>query len=226
MADGPPDPEPVTQLLSGPPGPDGAPASAGRLLEVVYDHLRRLAELRLRAEPAGHTLQATALVHEAYARLVGSANIEWRSRGHFFAAAAEAMRRILVDHARAKARLKRGGSGGAGEGAPHRRARLNLVDLAADEDPEEILSVDEAFGRLDAMDPELARVVRLRFFAGLTEQETALALGISDRTVRRDWTVARAWLRRYLDEQRAGDRPPHPSPTSPSAPSPPPAAPT
>lgn len=198
--------EPVTQLLLQAGGPPPA-----KLLEIVYDHLRRLAELRMRSESPGHTLQATALVHEAYAKLVDNTAVQWQGRAHFFAAAAEAMQRILVDHARARARLKRGGPGGpsaADADSPdraHRRVPLNLEDLAADADPEEILSVDLAFQRLQEMDPDLARVVRLRFFAGLTEEETALALGVSDRTVRREWTIARAWLRRWLDQQKTTD---------------------
>lgn len=194
----PPDPQhdPITLLLAQP-----SAATAPRLLELVYDQLRKLAEHRMRSEPAGHTLQATALVHEAYARLVGNADIQWQGRGHFFAVAAEAMRRILIDHARAKARHKRGGATSA-SGSAARRVPLNLVDLAASDEPDEILSVSAAIDRLGDMDPELVKVVHLRFFAGLSEQETAMALGVSDRTVRRDWTVARAWLRRWLDQQR------------------------
>jgi RNA polymerase sigma factor (TIGR02999 family) len=180
-------------------------AGAARLLEVVYQQLHRLARLRMAQESPDHTLQATALVHEAYARLVGTADIDWQGKAHFFAAAAEAMRRILVEHARAKGRLKRGGvvggGGGGGASGPRRRIPLSVLDLADMDSPDEILSVDEAFRRLQEMDPDLARVVHLRFFAGLTEQEVALSLGISDRTVRREWTVAKAWLRRWLDEQ-------------------------
>ena len=199
--------EPVTQLLL-----EAGGTPPARLLEIVYDHLRRLAELRMKSESPGHTLQATALVHEAYAKLVDNTAVQWQGRAHFFAAAAEAMQRILVDHARARASLKRGGAGGP-QPSPntespdraHRRIPLNLEDLAADADPEEILSVDLAFQRLQEMDPDLARVVRLRFFAGLTEEETALALGVSDRTIRREWTIARAWLRRWLDQQKTTD---------------------
>jgi RNA polymerase sigma factor (TIGR02999 family) len=175
-----------------------SPKTSARLLELVYDQLHRLAKHRMASESKGHTLQATALVHEAYARLVGNAEIAWQGKAHFFAVAAEAMRRILVDHARAKGRLKRGGD--RGSGGTRRRVPLAVLDLAAAEEPEEILAVDKAFGRLQEMDPDLARVVQLRFFAGLTEQETAQAMGVSERTIRRDWTVARAWLRRWLDE--------------------------
>ncbi|MGD9690237.1 MAG: ECF-type sigma factor [Phycisphaerales bacterium] len=201
-------PEPVTQLLAE-AGASGVGEPPARLLELVYDQLRRLAEHRMRSEVPGHTLQATALVHEAYARLVGGAEVQWRGRGHFFAAAAEAMRRILIDHARSRSRVKRGGTGEADAEpfrsgtASRRRVPLNIVDLASGDEPDEILSVDEAFQRLRDMDPDLARVVQLRFFAGLSEAETAEALGVSDRTVRREWTVARAWLRRWLDQQRA-----------------------
>ncbi len=200
----------LTRLLRSTGGPETAPAAnahgpdAARLLELVYGQLRQLAQARMRTERAGHTLQPTALVHEAYARLV-NAEIDWRDRYHFFAAAAEAMRRILVEHARARSRIKRGGpgtSGGGGTGEQRRAIPLNIIELAAADDGEAILSVDEAFRRLQEMDADLARTVQLRFFAGLSEEETALAMGVSDRTVRRDWTLARAWLRRWLDEQR------------------------
>jgi RNA polymerase sigma factor (TIGR02999 family) len=162
-----------------------------RLLPLVYDQLREIAGRRMGGERRGHTLDATGLVHETYLRMLAGQRLGWESKAHFFAAAAEAMRRILVDHARARDRVKRGG------GRP--RLPLDVVDLATREDPEEILSVEEAIRRLEMRDERLARVVKLRFYAGLSEEETAQALGVTDRTVRRDWTLARAFLQRELD---------------------------
>ena len=138
----------------------GNASAAEELLPLVYDQLRAVAQQRMSAERAGHTLQATALVHEAFLRLVGPRQIPWQSQAHFYTAAAEAMRRILVDHARAKRREKRGGE--------RNRVALNVVDLAASENPEDILALDEAFRRLEQREPEAADVVRLRFFAGLS----------------------------------------------------------
>jgi len=190
----------VTRILT--TGGDAPPSETGRLLELVYNHLRRLAQAKMADERAGHTLQATALVHEAFARLVGDGeNVHWSSRGHFYGAAGEAMRRILVDHARTKGRIKRGGDE---RGRPVAMVPLNVVDLAAAENDSEILSVDAAFCRLEEIDSDLAKVVRLRFFAGLSEVDTAKALGVSDRTVRRDWTLAKAWLRRHLEREQGG----------------------
>ena len=162
------------------------------LLPLVYDQLRAVAQRALAAERPGHTLQATALVHEAYLKLVGEREIPWASRAHFYVAAAEAMRRILIDHARARGRVKRGGGGGG-------RARLTLsdvTDLASK--PDQILRFDEAFGRLEGELPEVAAIVRLRFFAGLSVEQTAEALGVSRSTVDRRWAFARAWLYRAL----------------------------
>ncbi len=175
-------------------------AAADRLLPLVYDQLRRGAQQHLRSERAGHTLSATALVHEVYLRLVGPREVAWVGRSHFYAAAAEAMRRILLDHAKARGRIKRGGGGGGD--APPVRARgsadfEDLAELAARE-PDEIVSFDAALRRLEAESPDAAAVVRLRFFAGLTVDQTALALGISDRTVDRLWLYARAWLHRAV----------------------------
>ena len=181
----------VTRLLRG--GLDGA--DSARLLNLVYQQLRRIAQQRMNDERGGHTLQATALVHEAYMRLVGDAEVEWSGRGQFFAAAAEAMRRILIEHARARARMKRGGDG---EGRPAVRHPLNLLDLAHEHDADQILMLDEAMCRLEAEDADSAAVVRLRFYAGLTMDETAAALGVSPSTVDRDWAFARAWLHRAL----------------------------
>ncbi len=162
------------------------------LLPLVYDQLRAVAQRALAAERPGHTLQATALVHEAYLKLVGEREIPWASRAHFYVAAAEAMRRILIDHARARGRVKRGGGG---------RARLTLsdvTDLASK--PDEIVRFDEAFGRLEGESSEAAAIVRLRFFAGLSVDQTAEALGVSTSTVDRRWAFARAWLYRILHE--------------------------
>lgn len=144
-------------------------------------------------ERVGHTLQATALVHEAYLRLVGGADVQWANRAHFFGAAAEAMRRILIDHARAKQGPKRGGD--------RRKLPLDVVDLAAIDDPEQILALDEAISRLEKEDADAARVVRLRFYAGLSIGETAKALETSASTVKREWSFARAFLFRVLKDR-------------------------
>lgn len=178
----------------------GDPAAADQLLPLVYEQLRAIAQQRMAGERnAGrnHTLQATALVHEAYARLVGNNELKWDSRAHFFVAAAEAMRRILIDHARAKLAEKRGGRDGVG------RERLDLAiadvaDLASQKNPEEILALDQAFLRLQEQEPRAAEVVRLRFYAGLSVDDTAAALDVSPRTVELDWSYARAWLFRAL----------------------------
>jgi RNA polymerase sigma factor (TIGR02999 family) len=164
----------------------GQRQAADELLPLVYTQLRAIAHKNMQQERAGHTLQATALVHEAYLRLIGDEPVAWDSRGHFYVAAAEAMRRILIEHARSRGRIKRGGE--------RTRIPLTVVDLAADDDSERILAVDEAFSRLESEDPDAARVVRLRFYAGLTVEETAAALAISPRTVAREWSYARAWL--------------------------------
>lgn len=183
--------EEVTRLLHA--MADDEEGAETRLMSLVYDELRRLAKGQMNAEFKGGTLQATALVHEAYIRLAG-ADIEWQSRGHFFATAARAMRRILVDHARAKGSLKRGGdrvrvevdgAAGAGEGA-------------ADGDPVDLLALDQALDDLEAHDERKARVVMLRYFAGLNVTQTAEALGVSNATIKNDWAYARAWLRRRI----------------------------
>lgn len=167
----------------------GDQAAASELLPLVYEQLRRTAEADLQRERPDHTLSATALVHEAYLRLVGPREVAWANRGHFYAAAAEAMRRILIDHARARGR--RGG----------RHVRLEeCPDLAslAGAGAEQILAVDEALGRLTEQDPEAAAMVRLRFYAGLSVDEAAAAMGLSPRTAARLWTYARAALYRDL----------------------------
>ncbi|MFM9996996.1 MAG: ECF-type sigma factor [Phycisphaerales bacterium] len=193
-------PEDPTLLMNAAAG--GDKAAADRLLPLVYDQLRRAAQLDLAGERADHTLSATALVHEAYLRLVGTREVPWAGRGHFYAAAAEAMRRILLDHAKARGRDKRGGFEGQARG---RAEFASVAELAAAEDSEEILSFDAALRRLEAESPDAARVVHLRFFAGLSVEQAALALGVSDRTVNRLWTFARAWLHRAVREGNGKD---------------------
>lgn len=181
----------VTQILTAIHA--GDPKAAAELLPLVYDELRKLAAARVAAEAPGQTLQPTALVHEAYLRLVGkSPGVQWNGRGHFFASAAEAMRRILVEAARRKGRDRHGGG----------RARIDLdaVELAADQADDRLLAIDEALTLLAAEDPAAAEVVKLRFFAGLTAQQAADALDISLRTANSHWAFARAWLFRRLGE--------------------------
>jgi RNA polymerase sigma factor (TIGR02999 family) len=179
----------VTRILSA--IEDGDQHAANDLLPLVYDELRRLAARRLAREKPGQTLEATALVHEAYVRLVDQERAgQWDGRGHFFAAAAEAMRRILIENARRKQTEKRGGG----------RRRLDLdeaLSLAASP-PEDLLALDEALSGLEAVDPEAARLVKLRYFAGLTMPEAAKAMDLPLRNAERNWTYARTWLRREL----------------------------
>jgi RNA polymerase sigma factor (TIGR02999 family) len=175
----------VTRILAG--IEQGDPKAAERLLPLVYEELRNLAAHRLKHEKPGQTLQATALVHEAYLRLVDVREAQqWNSRGHFFAAAAEAMRRLLVEKARRNKRLRHGGD--------HRRVDLDTELFISKRPDDSLLDLDEALSRLAADEPEAAEVVKLRYFAGLTIEETAAAMSISVRTVNRHWTYARAWL--------------------------------
>jgi len=170
----------------------GDPSAAEELLPLVYDELRKLAGKRLAHEKPGQTLQATALVHEAYLRLVEVEKAEhWNSRGHFFAAAAEAMRRILVEKARRKGRVRHGGG--------FQRAELLDEEVAAPADDEQTLLLDDALTRLAAARPQAAELVKLRFFAGLTLEEIAPLLSLSPRSARRLWVFARAWLRRDME---------------------------
>lgn len=168
----------------------GDAQAADKLLPLVYEELRRLAARYMRAESEGHTLQPTALVHEAYLRLVNQADASWQNRAHFFAVAAQAMRNILVDHARGLRAAKRGGGG--------HKLPLNEAADVAFERGEYVVALDEALSRLAAFDPQQGRVVELRFFGGLTIEETAEVLGISPKTVQRDWLMARAWLHREV----------------------------
>lgn len=180
----------VTRILS--QIKSGDPTAAERLLPLVYEELRRLAAAKLAKEKPGQTLQATALVHEAYLRLVGSEEqVSWNGRGHFFGAAAEAMRRILVENARRKQRVRHGGG--------HERLNLDAVDLEGAEPTGNILALNEAIDRLAATERGAADVVKLRYFAGLSIEQTAQALGISVRTANRHWAYAKAWLFRELN---------------------------
>jgi len=179
----------VTRILSA--IDQGDPRAAEQLLPLVYGELRKLAAQKLAQEAPGQTLQATALVHEAYLRLVDGEKVhDWNSRGHFFAAAAEAMRRILVDQARRKGRLKRGGG--------KERLDIDDVEIAFEGPADDVLALDEALARLAQKHPEKAELVKLRYFAGLTVDEAAKVLGVSTSTVDRHWTYARAWLFREL----------------------------
>jgi RNA polymerase sigma factor (TIGR02999 family) len=171
----------------------GDPHAASQLLPLVYDELRRLAAQRLANERPGQTLQATALVHEAYVRLVGQDQPQhWNSRGHFFAAAAEAMRRILVERARARQRIKRGGG---------QQQELREDLLIADDRLDEVLAVDEALADLERHDAQAAALVKLRFFAGFDHQEAAEMLGVSRRAADRLWLLARTWLYRAMKDE-------------------------
>jgi RNA polymerase sigma factor (TIGR02999 family) len=192
--DNPPDgpDEQFTVLLNA--AASGDSAALDRLLKTVYDDLRAIAASRMNRERAGHTLQATALVNEAYIRLLGKEGVKLQGRAHFFRAAADAMRRILIDHARARSAQKRG----AGEGG---RSALHLSGVAdlSEANPESILALEEAIVRLESVDARGAAVVRLRFYAGLSEATIAETLGLSERTVRREWVIARGWLRDALE---------------------------
>ena len=178
----------VTELLMA--WGNGDQEALERLLPLVYDQLRRLARGRLRHERSQHTLQTTALVHEAFVRLVDQRNAGWESRGHFFAIAAQMMRRVLVDYARRQKGQRRGGG--------FRRVTLEGVSFATEEEPPDVLVVHDALEALATRDPRRAKMVELRFFGGLSIEETAEALQVSPGTVMRDWTLAKAWLQREI----------------------------
>jgi RNA polymerase sigma factor (TIGR02999 family) len=181
----------ITQVLQASGRGEGR--ASQELLPLVYDELRRLAAARMAQEVAGQTLQATALVHEAWLRLVGDGVRTWQNRAHFFGAAAVAMRRILIERARRKSRFKRGGG----------QAPLNIEDfeLAETTPDERMLLINEALEQLQAKDPARARVVVMKFFGGMTNEEVAEALGLNERTIRRQWNYARAWLLENIREQ-------------------------
>jgi RNA polymerase sigma factor (TIGR02999 family) len=172
----------------------GQLAAAADLLPLVYAELRQLASYSLGRERPGQTLQPTALVHEAYLRLIGNADVKWNSRAHFFGAAAEAMRRIVVENARRRKSLKR-------RGAVGQRTVVESDAIADFGDIDELLDLDAALTKLAADEPELARLVELRYFAGLSVEETAQTMGICQRTVKRNWAFARAWLGRELNQR-------------------------
>ena len=184
-------PQNVTQLLVS--WGNGNKEALDKLLPLVYDELRRQAARYLRRERAGHTLQTTALIHEAYLRLVDQKNVHWQNRAHFFGLAAQLMRRILVDHARTKKRAKRGGS--------DVRVSLTGAQVLAKDQEVDVVALDEALNRLAQLDEQQSRIVELRFFSGLTVEETAEALSISPATVKRDWSMAKAWLHRELSSE-------------------------
>jgi RNA polymerase sigma factor (TIGR02999 family) len=181
-------PQNVTQLLID--WSKGDKEALDNLVPLVYEELRRQAARYLRHERAGHTLQTTALIHEAYLRLVDQRNVHWQNRAHFFGIAAQMMRRILVDHARTKKRAKRGGS--------DIRVSFSEATLKAPDQDLDIVALDEALEHLAEIDEQQSKIVELRFFSGLTVEETAEVLGISPATVKRDWSMAKAWLHREI----------------------------
>jgi len=185
----------VTLLLSAlTRGDDGA---ASKLIPVVYAELRRLAGSYMRRERVDHTLQATALVHEAYLKLIEQRSANWQNRAHFFGVAAQLMRRILIDHARGHSRQKRGGE--------QKKVSLDEAFIFSEKQADELLAVDDSLNRLAEIDPRQARVVELRFFGGLSVEEAAEVLGVSPKTIKRDWSVAKAWLYADLKERHGID---------------------
>ena len=183
----------ITELLIA--WSDGRPEALDGLMPVVYEDLHRIASRYMRREPAGQFLQPTALVSEAYLRLIDQRRVQWRNRAHFFGVAAKIMRRILVDHARRRRAGRRGGD--------RERVTLTALDLAAGgPNPIDVLSLHQALDRLAVFDPQQSRIVELRYFAGLTLEEVAEVVGVSEATVARDWTIAKAWLRASLSPGR------------------------
>lgn len=194
-------PSEITGLLR--QASEGRTQALDELLRAVYEELRRLAHRRLQLEAAGHTLNTTALVHEAYLRLIDQTRVEWRDRHHFFAVASEAMRRILTDYARRRLAAKRGS--GAVHESLERVAESDAGDaVMSDDQARELEALDEALTRLSDFNPDGARVVQYRFFGGLSHGEVAEVMGTSERTVRRVWTVAKGWLRRELRDLASG----------------------
>jgi RNA polymerase sigma factor (TIGR02999 family) len=188
-------PQNVTQLLIG--WSKGDKQALDALLPLVYEELRRQASRYLRRERVGHTLQTTALIHEAYLKLVDQKNVQWQNRAHFFGIAAQLMRRILVDHARTRKRAKRGGS--------DIRVSFNEAEAMAAGKDLDIVALDEALHRLAEIDEQQSKIVELKFFSGLTVEETAEVLAISPATVKRDWSMAKAWLHRELSGEVGRD---------------------
>ena len=178
----------VTVLLA--KARSGDPSALADVFPLIYDELRRLAQQQLKREPDGHTLSPTALVHEAYMRLIDYSRLEWTGRAHFMAVASTAMRRILVDHARGHRSAKRGGM--------LKRVNIDDVELGTEDRAELLIAIDDALGRLKEIDARQAQVVECRFFGGMTEEETAEALGMGLRTVKRDWAKAKSWLHREI----------------------------
>jgi RNA polymerase sigma factor (TIGR02999 family) len=185
--------EQVTEIIND--AQHGIVESAEKLLPLVYDDFRELAASYLRRERSGHTLQPTALVHEVYLKLVDQTRVDWRGRTHFFAVGAQIMRRILVDYARQREAVKRGGG----------RLRVSIEDqpLAVDQKDEDVLALEEALERLEKVSPRQAKMLELRFYGGLSFAEIAEAMNLSKRTVEREWTMVRAWLRRELSQDDA-----------------------
>lgn len=181
----------VTELLIN--WGEGDKQALDQLLPIVYGELRRQAGRYLRKERVGHTLQTTALIHEAYIRLIDQRRVKWQNRSHFFGIAAQLMRRILVDHARTKQRLKRGGS--------DLRVSLAEATVTAKSKDLDVVALDEALEKLAVLDQQQARIVELRFFSGLTVEETAEVMSLSPATIKRDWSMAKAWLHRELSDE-------------------------
>lgn len=185
----------ITQLLA--KLRNGGSSTHSRLANLVYDELHRIASQYMRRERPGHSLQATVLVNDAYLRLVNGSERTWENRSHFYAVAAQAMRRILINHARGRKAAKRGG--GVGE------LQLDDVVIISDDNYEQILAIDEALTRLAEFDPRAGQIVEMRYYAGLKDDEIAEVLGVSPKTVRRDWDVARRWLRNELSGRKSND---------------------
>jgi RNA polymerase sigma factor (TIGR02999 family) len=181
-------PRDVTQLLAS--WRSGDQEALDKLMPLVYDELRRIASRHMKRERAGHTLQTSAVVNEAYLRLVGQRDVEWKDRVHFFAVAAQVMRHLLVDHARTRGRIRRG--------AGARQVSLDEAAIVTNQKAEEVLALDSALTKLAAIDPRKVKVVELRYFSGLSAEETAEVLGVSEITVKREWLKAKAWLYREL----------------------------
>lgn len=190
-----PEPGEITVLLG--QVREGSTGAGDQLIPLIYAELRRIAGAQLRHERPGHTLQATAVVHEAYIRMLGEQEVPWQNRAHFFAISARTMRRVLLDYARQRRAEKRGGQGA-------RRVDLDAELLMGDDHLEDVIAIDEVLGRLTELDPQQGQIVEMRFFAGLNVDETAEVLGISARTVKREWRSAKAWLDRELSTSRSG----------------------